>query len=88
MKIALEIEALRAELARQALTTDNEELLKKALNLFRKAEKGSKTSAQVPGLTYDSEERIMHLSEDIAEYKAGKSNLLSHDDFTKEAEEW
>lgn len=39
-------------------------------------------------ITEDSEERIMHLREDMAEYKAGKSDLLSHDDFTKETEEW
>lgn len=57
-------------------------------NLLQKAEKDSNTPAQIPGLTYDNEERIKHLREDIAEYKAGKSDLMAHDEFVKETEKW
>lgn len=39
---------------------------------------------RIPGLTYSDEERALHLREDMAEYKAGKADLKSHEDFLKE----
>ena len=43
---------------------------------------------RIPGLTYSDEERTLHLREDMAEYKAGKADLKSHEDFLKEIQEW
>ena len=82
----IELEALRAELARKALASNDEGLLKKALNLFKSSEE--KVSSKISGLTYSNEERLLHLQEDFAEYKAGKADLKSHEDFLEEMEEW
>ncbi len=59
---AFELEYLRAELARKALASDNERLLRKALNLFCKTEPEIQSYDRIPGLTYGHEERINELS--------------------------
>jgi hypothetical protein len=86
MMTTLELEALRAELARKALAAEDEGLLKRALKLFKKEEAG--TYEQLPGLTYGHEARVNELREAMADYKSGKSRGMTSEELDKDMESW
>lgn len=73
---------------------DNNSDIKKIIDALRKMKGVMDITIEesgverIPGLTYSDEERTSHLREDMAEYKAGKADLKSHDDFVKEMKAW
>jgi hypothetical protein len=69
----LELESLRAEVAREVLNTDDEALLKKMLKLFaRPTERKSKTFERIPGLAYTDEERRESIRRSLESARAGR----------------
>lgn len=80
-----ELDSLRAELARKALVSEDEALLKKALKLFSKPKKDM---SKISGLTYEREEQIRELKEAVAEYRSGKSVGLTSDELDEEMKSW
>lgn len=67
----LELQAKKAELARQILNTDNEDLINALSNLY------SKLTANKYPCDYTEDEVLRACEDSIAEYEAG--SLTSHD---------
>ena len=75
----MELDALKAEVAREVLNTDDEVLLKKALDIFggKKIDKSDLPAGRIPGFPYTDEERRESVRQAMKEIRNGAPGYTS-----------
>lgn len=72
----MELDALKAEVAREVLNTDDEVLLKKALDIFG-SRKSDLPAGRIPGFPYTDEERRESVRQAMKEIRNGAPGYTS-----------
>lgn len=82
----IELEAKKAELAREILNLDDEKLLDKVMKLLKKNSNSADEFQRIPGLPYTHEERMAELRRAEEQFRRGE--YITSEELDKEMEKW
>lgn len=73
----IELNALKAEVARQLLNSDDEVLVRKVRDIISSQEKSNLSAGRIPGFPYTDEERRESVRQAMQEVRAGARGYTS-----------